>query len=151
MENLMPTASGIISLAQRIEEGSAVFYDELAERFAESKESFLTFAKESRKNKVVVVRTYQETITDALEACFSFEGLDLRDYAVHTTLAAGLSYSEALKLALALEDTAIQFYTAVADRSQSLLATIPRALRRVAQRRSKRKIELESLFRATGD
>lgn len=132
------TASAIISLAQRIEDSSSVFYEGLAERWGEDKEMFLAFAKEGRKNKTLVTRTYQETITDALEACFSFEGLDLGDYEVETTLAEGAGYSEALGIAIALEEQACKFYLDVAERSESLLATIPMAFRRVAKKRSKR-------------
>jgi len=132
------TASAIISLAQRIEDSSSVFYEGLAERWGEDKEMFLAFAEEGRKNKTLVTRTYQETITDALEACFSFEGLDLGDYEVETTLAEDAGYSEALGIAIALEERACKFYLDVAERSESLLATIPMAFRRVAKKRSKR-------------
>lgn len=132
------TASAVISLAQRIEDSSSVFYEGLAERWGEDKEMFLAFAEEGRKNKTLVTRTYQETITDALEACFSFEGLDLGDYEVETTLAEDAGYSEALGIAIALEEQACKFYLDVAERSESLLATIPMAFRRVAKKRSKR-------------
>ena len=152
MEDVTLTASGVISFAEQLEDSSEEFYEMLAGRFPEDGERLLAFAKESRKNKVVVVRTYQETITDALEACFSFEGLDLRNYAADTVVPEAAGYSEALKVALALEDTAIRFYTEVAEHSESLLATIPRTLKRVARKRSKRKAELQSLLeRATGD
>jgi len=146
MENLNVTASAIISFTEKLEDSSSAFYEGLAERWAESKEKFLTFAKESRKNKTLVVRTYRETISDALEAGFSFEGLDLRDYAVETTLAEDVSYSEALRIAIELEEKACKFYLDVAECSQSLLATIPRAFNRAAKIRSKRKLELQSLL-----
>jgi hypothetical protein len=47
--------------------------------------------------------------------------------------------------ALALEETAIAFYQAVATSSESLLATIPRAFRRVAKIRRRRREKLETL------
>ena len=149
MENLSLTASAIISFTQELEDSSLAFYEELAKRWAESKEIFVTFAKESGKNKTLVNRTYQETISDALEAAFCFEGLDLRDYAVSTALAENVSYSEALGMAIELEEKACKFYLDVAERSQSLLATIPRAFNRVAKTRGKRKLELQSLLDAT--
>ena len=145
MEELSLTASAIISFAEKLEDSSSAFYEGLAERYVGSKEIFLSFVKESRKNKTLVVRTYQETITDALEACFSFEGLDLRDHAVETTLAESASYAEALGTAIELEEKACKFYLDVAERSESLLATIPRAFRKVAQRRGRRKLDLQSL------
>jgi rubrerythrin len=140
------TASVIVSFAEKLEDSSSTFYERLAERFVESKEIFLTFAKESEKNKTSVVRTYRETITDALEAGFSFEGLDIRDYEAETTLTEDVSYSEALGIAIELEEKACKFYSDVAERSQSLLATIPRAFSRVAKRRSDRKLKLQSLL-----
>jgi len=145
MENLNVTASTIISFTQKLEDSSSTFYEVIAERWMENKETFLTFAKESKKNKTLVNRTYQETISDALEAGFSFEGLDLRDYAVETTLAEDAIYSEALRIAVELEEKACKFYLDVAERSRSLLATIPRAFSRVAKRRNNRKLELQSM------
>jgi len=145
MESLNVTASAIISFTERLEDRSSAFYEELADRWVEGKETFLAYAKESKKNKTQVVRTYQETITDALEACFSFEGLDLRDYEVETALAKDASYVEALGVAIELEERACAFYLDVAERSESLLATIPRAFRRVAKKRGKHKLELQSL------
>jgi len=144
MEGLNVTASAIISFAGELEDGSAAFYEGLAERFVEHTEAFLALAEESRKLKVLLTRTYQETISDALEACFAFDGLDLGDYAITPTLAESTSHAEGLAIAVQLEERAVKFYLDVAERSESLLATIPRAFRRVAKRRTKRKRELES-------
>jgi len=145
MEYRSLTASAIISFTQELEDHSGEFYEQMAKAFPESNEVFLNFAKEDRKNKKLVTRTYQETITDALEACYAFEGLHLTDYAPETTLSACTSYSEALGMAIELEDKACEFYLDVAERSQSLLATIPRAFRRVAKKRNKRKPKLQAL------
>ena len=144
MESL--TASSIISFAEKIEDDSASFYAALAKSFEEQEGLFLGFAKESKKNKVAIVRTYQETITDALEACFAFEGLDLRDYVIDTTLAESIGLADALTVALTLEDTTCMFYLDAAERSQGLLATIPRVFTRVARKRSKRREQLKALL-----
>jgi len=145
MEDVHVTTATIINFSERLEESSAKFYEALAERLAEHKDTFLAWAKESRKNKVLITRTYQETITDALEAGFCFEGLNLRGYTFEKTLPAGASHAEALKMAIALEEKAQQFYLDVAERSQALLATIPRAFRRVAETRGRRKVELQAM------
>ncbi len=145
MEDTNVTASAIISFAQGLEDSSSAFYEQLGELFEGERETFLAFAKEDRKNKKLVTRTYQETISDALEACFSFEGLHLGGYALETILAEGTSYSEALGMAIGLEEKACEFYLDVAERSESLLATIPRAFRRVVKKRGKRKLVLEAL------
>jgi rubrerythrin len=142
------TASAVISFVERLEEDSACLYEQLARRFEDQRDRFLTFARDSEKNRVLVVRTYRETITDALEACFSFEGLDLAGYAVETTLAEDASLAEALAATIALERKACAFYADVAQRSQSLLATIPGAFKRVAKRRGRRGLELEAMLEA---
>lgn len=140
------TASAVISLVERLEDNTADFYSDLASRFDEHEDRFRAYAKESAKIKTSIVRTYRETITDAIEACFSFEGMVLGDYAVDTDLAEGASLEDALRVALSLEATTISYYTEVEERSQALLATIPRAFNRGAKKRTKRKAELESLL-----
>ncbi len=138
------TCSAIISFAEKLELSSSKFYEELAEKAVENKETFLAFAKECKKNKVLLTRTYQETITDALEACFI--QIDLGNYLTETTLREGMNYVDALKTAIKLEEKASRFYSDVAERSKSLLATIPNAFRRVAERRKNRKENLKSLL-----
>jgi len=138
------TCSAIISFAEKLEDNSLKFYEELAEKYTEGKETFLAFAKESRMNKVLVTRTYQETITDAIEACFI--QINLSDYLAETTWKEGMSYHDALKRAIELEEKATKFYLDVAERAKSLLATIPRAFRKVAERRNNHKLKLKSLL-----
>jgi len=140
------TASAIISFAEKLEDDSSEFYEELAEMYLQDRETFLAFAEEGKKNKVLLTRTYQETITDAIEACFSFRGLKLSNYLAEMTLTEGMSYSNALKMAIELEEKASNFYSDVAEQSKSLLATIPRAFRKVAERRNDRKLKLKSLL-----
>ncbi len=146
MDEPIATASAIINLVERFEDNAADFYQELAQKYPTNKEAFLAYAEESKKNKVHVVRTYRETITDALEACFSFEGLNPKDYEVKASLGEKTTLSEALKMAVDLEDKASKFYVKVADLSKNLLATIPAAFRKVAQRRNNRKLALKSLL-----
>jgi rubrerythrin len=146
MEDLNVTAATIISFAEKVEDNSAAFYEELARRFPQSRDDFLAFARESKKNKVMIVRTYQETITDALEACFSFEGLNLQPYVVKGISGRGNSYIEALQDAVELEGKAGRFYSDAAGHCASFLATIPRVFRRIAEARNKRRLELESLI-----
>ena len=63
----LQTASAVISLSKELETASAGFYEALAEKFAEGKESFLTYAKENRKYIVQTERSYYSVISDALE------------------------------------------------------------------------------------
>lgn len=145
MTETQPTASEIISFVEKLEEASATFYEELGKRFEREKETFSAFAKESRNNKTNVMRTYQETITDALEACFCFKGLEIKDYSYQTVLTDTTSFSDAVKTATDLETRAIAFYLEIAKRSMPFLATIPRAFKKVADVREKRKSKLQSM------
>lgn len=141
------TCSAIISFASKLEDDSSKFYEQLAEKLTEERETFSEFAKECRKNKLLIVRTYQETITDALEACFI--KIDLHDYVAEATLNRDTRYLDALKTAIRLEEKASKFYFDAAEQSKSLLATIPRAFRKVAERRNNRKLKLKSLLEAS--
>jgi rubrerythrin len=140
------TASTIINFTERLEEDSSAFYEKLARKSAEDERVLLLFAEESKKNKLLITRTYRETITDALEACFCFENLNLSSYVVDTTLTEDTGYLVALKRAIELEDKATKFYLEAAEMSKSLLATIPSAFRKAAQKRKSRKEILESLL-----
>jgi len=147
MPPTVPTASVVITFAEKLEDESSSFYEKLAEKFAENKQTFLTFSAESKKNKVLIVRTYRETITDALEACYSFEGLNLDDYDVKAV--PEQTYSQSLNTAIQFEEKAREFYMDVAERSKSLLATIPMAFKKVAETRNNRKLRLKSLLEST--
>ena len=143
------TTSIVINCAEDLEESSSTFYQKLAERFTENKQQFLLFADESRKNRVIIARTYKETITDALEACFCFEGLNLEKYSVSETLEKNTNFPEALQLAIDTEQKAIEFHSKVASLSKGLLATISTAFDRVAEKRKKRLLILRSLLAET--
>lgn len=145
------TASTIISYVKKLEDKSSIFYLQLAKMYEEKNQLFMSFSKESEKNKLLIVRNYQETISDALEACFSFKDMNLDDYAIDTVLKDNLSYLNALKISITLENMASKFYFDVAERSRSLLATIPRAFKKVAEKRKNRKDKLEMLMKQYTD
>ena len=146
MENSTLTASAIMSFSEKLEEDSSAFYEKLAKRFDEGKEVFLGFAQNGRKNKTHLVRTYQETISDALEATFSFEGLILTDYDFESALAKATGFREALAVSLEIEDKASKLYSQIAEQAQSLLATIPGAFSRVAKKRRAQKEILQRML-----
>lgn len=139
------TASSVISFVERLEDQSTAFYEVLAERYPEGRDVFREFAESGQKDKRAIVRTYRETVTDALETGFSFRGLDLDQYQIDAELAQDADIEEALDQALALEERTTAFYREVAERSRSLLATIPMAFRRAAKRRERRKAILRDL------
>jgi len=141
----LTTASQIISFAKELEEKAAQFYQELAARYPEAKEVFSSFAKENKKNEIVVQRTYNEVVTDAIETGFSFEGLKADPYMIQVDLAQNVPLSSAVKKAQEIEERIQNFYTTAAKMSKGLLADIPRTFERIAKKRTERKGKLASL------
>ena len=139
------TASAIISFCGEWEDEAARFYEQLAQRFEPQGAIFSTMAKECAKHKALVLRTYQETVSDILETGYAFTDLKPGDYLVDLTLADGVTLVEATARAIQLEEQAVAFYQEVTRRSQSLLATIPRAFSKVATKRGERLSQLRAL------
>jgi rubrerythrin len=148
MDSGSVTTAAIISFTEKLEDDSTRFYEEMARRWPDHAGPFQSFAQDGQKSKTQVVRTYQETISDALEASYAFEGLDLTNFPIETALNPDATYAAALSSAIALEDSAVTLYLDIAARSESLLATIPRAFRRVAKKRTKRKEDLQAMLTA---
>lgn len=140
------TASEAISFSKELETESAKFYENLAQRYAEGKEIFLSFAKENNKNIVQTERAYFGVISDAIEGCFSFKGIDTDNYSIETTLSEGRSYADALNMAVALEEKIVKFYVDAAEVSKSLMADVPQAFERIAKKRNERILKLKSLL-----
>ena len=140
------TASEAVSFAKELETESAKFYENLAQRYAEGKDIFLSFAKENNKNIVQTERAYFGVISDALEGCFSFKGIDTDNYSIETTLSEGRSYADALNMAVALEEKIVKFYLDAAEVSKSLMADVPQAFERIAKKRNERILKLKSLL-----
>ena len=142
------TASAIISFFSRLEEQAAKFYHDAAEndKYAAGRETFLALAQENHTQKAMMRRVYQEVITDAFEACFSFPNLHEDAFRMDSELTDTLSYTEVLAKAITLEETSYNFCTEASEKSKALLAGIPQALQRVATRKAKRKLLLQSLL-----
>jgi len=139
-----PTASVVMGHLGRLEEASVAWYCSLAERFPAQAPALERCAAVCGKNQTQVQRTYQETVTDALETGFAFEGLDLSRYG-GVPQALPESLDQALEESIALEERAAACYEDVAARSARLLATIPRALQRAAEGRRRNAAALRAL------
>ncbi len=113
------TAAVIISFVEKLEDGSAALYRELAHRFPQHQPAFEGYASDCAKSKVQVQRTYQETVTDALETGYSFAGLDL-----------GGQYAKGVKEYLGKINFA--YVIIVCDRAEK---TCPTAFPRISQQR----------------
>jgi len=140
------TASAVISFAKELEENSIKYYEKFIQKYPKDKEIFLSFIKESKKNIVSVQRVYYEVITDAIEGCFSFEGLDTDNYIFNQKISADASYSNVLESAIEMEKKIQKFYLDSAEVSKSLMADIPRAFERIAKERDKHKSHLEKIY-----
>lgn len=139
------TTSAVVSFSQDLERRLAAFYEALEPRFVEHSTSLRDFALSCIKTGLQIVRTYQETVSDALETGFSFSGISLEAYRIDSTLPDELTWHQALEMARALETTAAAFYGDVAERSAPLLASIPRAFKRAARTHQQRCEALDRL------
>ncbi len=144
------TAAAVIRFAQEVEEKSAKFYDECARKYKEGEEAFLSFVAENKKNVSLVKRAYYGVISDALEACFSFKGLRVDEYLFEAELGERASLFEILKMSMEMEDKIQRFYQRAGELSESLLADVPRALKKVADKRNERKQKLAFLLDRAG-
>ncbi len=143
----MNTASEAISFSKKLEDESAKFYQNLAQRYAEGKEIFLSFARENAKNEVQVERAYYGVITDAIEGCYSFAGIDTDNYSIEVELPEGKGYSDALSMAIAVEEKIVSYYLDAAKVSKALMADVPQAFERIAKKRNERILKLKSLLK----
>jgi len=141
------TTSAVISFAKELEDNSVKYYENLIQKYPQNKEIFLSFIKESKKNIVLVQRVYYEGITDAIEGCFSFEGLDTDNYNFDIELLKNTSYSKVLENATKIEEKIQKYYSDSAEMSKSLMADIPRVFERITKKRDKRKIQLKSFYK----
>lgn len=142
---VLNTASEVISFTRKLEEDSARFYEDLAQRDKKDGETLLSFARENRKNIIQIERAYYGVITDALEGCFAFN-INPDEYAFLTELSEKASHAEALAGAIAMEEKIKQFYADAAEQSKSLMADVPRAFAMIARKRDERISRLKSLL-----
>jgi len=145
----LQTASAVISFVKKLETESAKFYEDLSQKYAKGKDTFLSFAKENGKNVVQIERAYYGGITDAIEGCFAFD-IESDAYTVETALAENASYADALGKAIDLEEKIGKFYSDAAEQSRALMADVPRAFTLIAKKRAKRGPELRSLLAKEG-
>ena len=138
------TASETLSFIRELEEKAAGFYEDLARRFPENGEDFLSFAKENRKYNKQIQMAYQSVITDAIEGCYAFN-LEKEDYTFETGLPENISLADAAYMAMAIEDKIIGCYNDGTEQSKSLLADVPRNFKIVVRKRNSRIPKLKSL------
>ena len=132
------------NLFQETRNDSAGFYEELARRYTQDAETFISFANDNKKNIAQIERAYYGVITDAIEGGYAFN-IDPDDYAIEISVQDGASYNDILSQALEIEETIIRFYTDAAEQSKSLMADVPRNFTLIAKKRNNRIPALKSL------
>ncbi len=142
---IIHTASEGITLARKLENDSAQFYEGLAKKYAPDAETFLTFAKENKKNIAQIDRAYYGVITDALEGGYALN-LDTDKYTLQTGIPEKAKYADLLKQAAAMEEKITGYYTEAAEQSRALMADVPRTFLLVVKKRDSRKAKLQELI-----
>jgi rubrerythrin len=142
---IIHTMSEGITLARKLENDSAAFYEALAKKYAADADVYLSIAKDNKKNIAQIDRSYYGVITDALEGGYALN-LEADKYVIKTTLAANVKLADALKQAVAMEDTIIDYYTVAAEQSRALMADVPQTFLLVAKKRKSRKEKLAQLL-----
>jgi rubrerythrin len=130
------TASEVISLARRLENESADFYERIG-HLRRDEDVWHGFALENRRNVTQVDRAYYGVISDALEGGFAFD-IDAGDFEPDISAAEAASYESAVEQTVRAEELIARFYSTAAAQSQSLLADIPRLFKTIAQKRTAR-------------
>jgi len=140
------TASAAVSFIGKVEENSAKLYENLAQKHAEDEETFLSLAKENRRNKKSIEFAYHGVISDKLEACFCFDNLDTDNYAIKTELPEGINYPDALRKLVDMEEKTQKFLLDAAEQSKSLVPDVSVIFERVSKKRAKRVTQLKLLL-----
>lgn len=138
------TAEGI-TLAKRLENQAAGFYEDLSSKYPTGSETFLSMAKDCRKYINQIETAYYSVISDAIEGCFALN-LDTNKYLLDTSLDAGAGFPDAVKAAIDMEEMLVNFYTEAAAQCQAVMADVPRVMTLIAQKRKKRRADLEALL-----
>ena len=140
------TFEEIISYAIDREKEAVAFYEEASslEPYAWAKETFEDFAKEEQKHQALlegflkgekVVSDYKfEWITDIKRS----------DYLVDLTYEKGMSYPDALRLAMKREEKALAFYNDLQKNADG--EELIKVFKMLAQEEAKHKLALETLY-----
>ncbi len=140
------TASAAVGYIGKVEENSARLYEKLAQKHAEDEETFLSLAKENRRNKKSIEYAYHGVISDKFEACFCFDNLDTDNYSIETELPEEMSRPDALKKLVDMEEKIQKFLLEAAKQSRSLVPDVSWIFERVGKKRTRRVAKLGSLL-----
>lgn len=138
----LKTASSVINYISKFETDSADFYNRSAVNYSDCGDLFKSLAKENKKFGKRIKKAYYNSVTDALETNFSFQGLQAGVEIPETE--SSQSVADQLSVCLKLEKDIQAFYVQAADLSKGLLDDVNRVMQRLAGARDKRRDELSS-------
>ena len=138
------TASELITFVKELEARSAQIYKDLAKRYKQWNDLFLSFVKENEKHVAEVERAYFGVITDAIEGGFAFN-LDPEQYKLGVEPLKCESLAESLNHVIEMERKMQSCYSDAAEQSKLLMADVPQVFALIAKRREKRIRKLELL------
>ena len=93
----------------------------------------------------MILRTYREVISDALEAAFPLMDLDESDYEIKTKIMEDMRFQDILKKAIEIEKKSYKYCGDSGKSTSGLLADIPLAFEWVARRKTIRIRKLKDL------
>ena len=148
---MLNTTSAFIRFHGELEDKIKEFYENLSliEKYSDGKEIFLILSKENKKHKDMILRTYQEVITDALEAAFPLTNLDESNYKINIEVTENLKFQDLVKKAIDIEEMSYKFCEDIGNSTSGLMADIPQSFIWVAKRKIQRKKKLEFLLITT--
>jgi len=136
------TAGQLITLHGQLEDKVAEALRSLARLHPEAAGALSRLADESVQHRDMVLKVYREGVTDAFEVGFLSKPMDEDGYKVAEPRG---TLREALRVALANEETVIRFCRDAAEDSNQLIPGLPQTFTRLAKKKEKRKAALESL------
>ena len=143
---MLNTTSAFITFYVKLEDEIITFYNNIARNgnYKDFRDYFLTLANENKKNKVMVLRTYREVVTDAFEGGFPLFPLDEDDFSINTDLSGVESLVFVLKKSKEIEEISQRFCKGVAESTLGLMADVPQAFQWVAKKKS---LHIEKLIK----
>jgi predicted YcjX-like family ATPase len=139
------TASEGISFAREMEEATAGYYEELAKVFPDHAERFTAYAAANAKFVKNVQRTYYGVITDGIEGCYAFKGIEPDDYVIDVDVGDDIDLATALAKAVKNEETIVAYYKEAAEQSKGVMHDVPHAFLMVVKKKVARIDELKAL------
>lgn len=131
----------ILDFAIQQEQNAVDFYTELSENAAnkEMKDTFIQFAKEEMGHKARLAKIKETGVMEGSSE--KVTDLKIADYVVRTQPSPGMSYEEALVLAMKREKAAFKLYTKLAERTDN--AELRSLFLSLAVEESKHKLRFE--------